>query len=299
MFDQEYQKLNKEQRQAVDHVDGPMLVLAGAGTGKTQIIALRIAKLLQTTQLEPHNILCLTFTETGAAAMRQRLISIIGTSAYYVTIGTFHAFCNEVIQSHPEQFLFTHDLQALIDVEQVRVMHDVLDQLSVDNPLKPFAAPYFYLQPLLRIIQTLKRENITVERYQQIVEQEERFFSEHQSQFEQFLEIPTRSLKLEVCAALQEQLNHSEVTQLYQRYCGGAEPSTTKFKQALKRYLEKIRTQQPKQRAVIEAYRLYQAQLKERGWYDYEDMLLFVVQAFESNPDLLADYQERYQYIHT
>lgn len=297
MFDEQYKKLNPEQRQAVDHVDGPMLVLAGAGTGKTQIIALRIAKLLQTTQLEPHNILCLTFTETGAAAMRQRLVDIIGTAAYYVTIGTFHSFCNEVIQTHPEQFLFTHDLQPLIDIEQVRVMQEVLDKLPVASPLKPFAAPYFYLQPLLRLIQTLKRENITVERYEQIIIQEEQFFNEHQTQLEEFLEIPTRSLKLEVCTALHEQLDHVEVSQLYQRYCTGDEPSSTKFKQALKRYLEKVRMQQPKQRAVIEAYTLYQAQLKQHGWYDYEDMLLFVVKAFETNPDLLADYQERFQYI--
>jgi len=77
-FNSEYQKLNDKQKLAVDTLDGPVMVIAGAGTGKTQTIALRIAKILQKTQTNPSNILCLTFTDTGVTAMRDRLIKIIG-----------------------------------------------------------------------------------------------------------------------------------------------------------------------------------------------------------------------------
>ena len=85
-FDQEYARLNPEQKQAVDTIEGPVMVIAGAGTGKTQTIAIRIANILQQTQTPPGAILCLTFTDTAAANMRERLISIIGPKAYNVRI---------------------------------------------------------------------------------------------------------------------------------------------------------------------------------------------------------------------
>jgi len=103
-FKKEYARLNPEQRQAVNAIEGPVMVIAGAGTGKTQTIALRIANILKTTQTPPQNILCLTFTESAAQNMRQRLLSIISSPAYKVKIHTFHSFSNEVILTHPDQF---------------------------------------------------------------------------------------------------------------------------------------------------------------------------------------------------
>ena len=103
-FNREYQKLNPEQKQAVDTIEGPILVVAGAGTGKTQTIALRIGNILDKTQVNPGNILCLTFTDSAALNMRARLLSLIGPSANSVRISTFHAFCQSVIRSHPEYF---------------------------------------------------------------------------------------------------------------------------------------------------------------------------------------------------
>ena len=95
-----YSKLNNAQKQAVDALDGPVMVLAGPGTGKTQILAMRIARILADPDLQvsPSNILCLTYTESGTVAMRNRLISIIGPIAYQVRIHTFHSFCNEIIK---------------------------------------------------------------------------------------------------------------------------------------------------------------------------------------------------------
>ena len=90
-------KLNKAQQLAVDTIEGPVMVIAGPGTGKTQIIAERIANILQKTDTAPDSILALTFTESGAKAMRERLIAAIGPTAYYVNISTFHAFCSQVI----------------------------------------------------------------------------------------------------------------------------------------------------------------------------------------------------------
>src|SRR5678810_1489376 len=96
-FNQEFEKLNPQQRKAVDTIEGPVMVIAGPGTGKTQILAARIGKILLDTDASPSNILCLTYTDAGAMAMRRRLVGFIGSDAYKVNIYTFHAFCNEAV----------------------------------------------------------------------------------------------------------------------------------------------------------------------------------------------------------
>ncbi|MBT4895021.1 UvrD-helicase domain-containing protein, partial [bacterium] len=84
-----YNKLNTQQKQAVDAIEGPVMVIAGPGTGKTQILTLRIANILQKTDATPDSILALTFTESGVFSMRKRLVEIIGSAGYRVGIFTF------------------------------------------------------------------------------------------------------------------------------------------------------------------------------------------------------------------
>ena len=87
-FNQELENLNTAQREAVETIDGPVLVVAGPGTGKTQIIAARIGYILKQTDTQPQNILCLTYTDPGTIAMRNRLLQFIGPTAYRVQIHT-------------------------------------------------------------------------------------------------------------------------------------------------------------------------------------------------------------------
>src|SRR5215217_5439000 len=99
-FQSAYDRLNELQKKAVDQIEGPVMVIAGPGTGKTQILSARIGKILLDTDTGPENILCLTYTEAGVVAMRKRLLTFIGPDAYRVNIYTFHAFCNDVIQDN-------------------------------------------------------------------------------------------------------------------------------------------------------------------------------------------------------
>ncbi|KKW34651.1 MAG: UvrD/REP helicase, partial [Parcubacteria group bacterium GW2011_GWB1_53_43] len=101
-FETLYRALNPRQREAVDAIEGPVIVIAGPGTGKTQVLTLRIANILKRTDVGPEGILALTFTNSGVAAMRARLAEIIGSAAYRVNIYTFHGFANAVIQRFPE-----------------------------------------------------------------------------------------------------------------------------------------------------------------------------------------------------
>ena len=99
-FDKMMQGLNPAQKRAVDNMEGPVMVIAGPGTGKTQILGARIGKILLESDTRPENILCLTYTDAGVVAMRKRLLDFIGPDAYKVNLYTFHAFCNDIIQEN-------------------------------------------------------------------------------------------------------------------------------------------------------------------------------------------------------
>ena len=121
-FTEEYNRLNEQQRKAVDQVEGPVMVIAGPGTGKTQILSARIGKILLSDALiEPSNILCLTYTDAGVVAMRKRLAQFIGPDAYKVAIYTFHAFCNDVIQDNLSLFEKTA-LDPISDLERIELI---------------------------------------------------------------------------------------------------------------------------------------------------------------------------------
>ena len=164
-------KLNSQQQLAVDTIEGPVMVIAGPGTGKTEIIAQRIANILKTTDTNPDSILALTFTESGAKAMKQRLIATIGETAYYVNILTFHAFCSSVIQEFPDRFAISTTTEALADLERVEIFQQILKNHDF-NYLKPVNQPYFYTGALIRSIQDLKREAVTPEKLKTLIKGE-------------------------------------------------------------------------------------------------------------------------------
>lgn len=159
-FNTYYKKLNPAQKQAVDTIEGPVMVVAGPGTGKTHILTLRIANILTSTDTPPDGILALTFTEAGVDAMKQRLLKLIGPTAYKVAIYTFHGFCNDIIHSHPEYFPRIISSVALTDIESILYIREALTSLPLEK-LKPFGDPYFYVQSVRSAISTLKREHKT------------------------------------------------------------------------------------------------------------------------------------------
>jgi DNA helicase-2/ATP-dependent DNA helicase PcrA len=157
-FQKEYERLNVNQRLAVDTIEGPVMVIAGPGTGKTQILACRIAKILLETDATPGNILCLTFTDAGVVAMRKRLIQFLGSDAYKVNIHTFHSFCNKVIQENSRE-LRKPELEALSDLERVQFMKDLIDGFANDNPLKRMKGEVYYdLGNLTSLFSNMKKE---------------------------------------------------------------------------------------------------------------------------------------------
>lgn len=153
-------KLNLSQREAVDTIEGPVMVIAGPGTGKTQILTLRIANILRLTDTKPEQILALTFTDSGVRAMRTRLSSFIGADAYHVPIHTFHSFAGELIRRYPDSYKYIVGGRPATDIEKISIIEELLEDVVIRR-LRPHGDHGYYVKPILDAIGTLKKENIT------------------------------------------------------------------------------------------------------------------------------------------
>jgi DNA helicase-2/ATP-dependent DNA helicase PcrA len=176
-FETELKRLNKAQREAVDTIEGPVMVVAGPGTGKTQVLTLRIANIIKKTDTPPESVLALTFTESAVAAMRKRLVEIMGAEAYRVSIKTIHGFCNEVIQDYPEEFSAIAGATSITEVQQIDVVRNLLDADTYEL-LRPFNEPYKHVREITDAIRDLKKEGVLPEGFEKIVAEERASFDQ-------------------------------------------------------------------------------------------------------------------------
>lgn len=175
-FNKAYASLNIAQRKAVDTIDGPVMVIAGPGTGKTQVLSLRIAQILLKTDTKPEQILALTFTESGARAMRERLLRLIGQAAYDVAIYTFHGFAEMLIRRYPEAYPRIIGGRPISDIEQIQVLESIIADPQFSS-LRPSGDPMYYIRPIRSAIQTLKQEYISPDVFSEKIATEEESLS--------------------------------------------------------------------------------------------------------------------------
>ena len=248
VFDAAYTQLNPAQKQAVETLEGPVMVVAGPGTGKTQVIAMRTANILRKTQMRPSNILCLTFSVSGATAMRERLRSLIGADAYGITVKNFHGFCNDLISEYPVVFESWSALEQISDVERYRSINKIIDELLPDLKIVNPKNPYRRTREIIGRISQLKREGVV-----------------NPDQLEK------------IAVAYEEEM-------------------ASKSKEGTKAHEKNLLTAR-KFREFLQIFQKYQEMLQETQRYDYEDMILFVLEALKEEEWLLQSLQERYQYI--
>lgn len=161
-YEDAYARLNEEQRKAVDAIEGPVFVIAGPGTGKTQVLTLRIANILKKTDTPPESILALTYTDAAVKNMRERLRAMIGSRAAKVRIHTFHGFAESLINQYPDQFPRIVGAHIATDAERAELLDKALLETPVKH-LRPFGDPLYYHPHAARAISTMKRENVTPE----------------------------------------------------------------------------------------------------------------------------------------
>lgn len=317
-FTKNYARLNPEQRRAVDEIEGPVMVLAGPGTGKTQVLATRIAKILKETQTRPWNILCLTFTESGVAAMRERLAALIGPAAYQIRLNTFHSFANDIIRDHPEIFARAADWQALSEIERLELIRNLIDELPAGSRLKPFGQPYSYALDIIRTVQQLKQEDISPEQFEKVLGSFNEFIRVASGSIDALVQCKpkerTEALIEKVSVAIAQAAQAASLPDSVAKYLrrlkeeydarlGEADGARaqgcvrTAYKNDVAGWFKKLSRDLPKQMELLAIYRRYRVCLIELGRYDYEDMILSVVRELSRSDELLAEYQERWQYI--
>lgn len=321
-FDQAYARLNPEQKQAVDTIDGPVMVIAGPGTGKTQVLSLRVGNILRNTDIAPGNILCLTFTDAAAVNMRERLAALIGPDGYRVAVHTFHSFAREIISSHPEYFYEGADFIAADELAQLEIFEEIFSDLSRGDPLRSsLDGEYTYLSDAKHAIGLLKKAAITPDEFEIQIEKnaadlawinpllarvfDERMRKQSTDKVREFLEKilareneqrNNRRSLLEAIAvslgrALKEAHDTGKTTPLSAwktEWTRVTENGERVHKDTL--YLEKMRS-------LARVYRAYRERMRKERYYDFDDMLLDVVSALREHVSLLSALQERYQYI--
>ncbi|MFI5195533.1 MAG: ATP-dependent helicase [Chitinophagales bacterium] len=262
LFLDRYNKLNDRQKEAVDTIYGAVMVIAGPGTGKTEVLSMRIAALLRSeAQVQPQEILCLTYTDEATNAMRRRLVQIIGPAAHKVNIHTFHAFCNNVIQNNSEYFSL-RTLQPISDLERTELLYKMLEQLPQGHVLRKLSGNiYFDAGKLNRLFDLMKKEHLTPRQVSESID----IYLE---------DLPNREAFI------------------YKVKGKGYKKGDLKQK-----LLDEETRKMEETRAAAMLFDKYEAMMKEAGRYDFNDMIAWVLEAFEHNPALLQSYQERYQFI--
>lgn len=256
-FESFLDNLLPEQREAVDTVYGPVMIIAGPGTGKTRILSLRIGQIRLLTGAEPENILCLTYTEAAAAEMRDRLIQLYGATAYQFHVHTFHGFCNMVIQEHPEYFSQAKELEAISKLDKFKLLKELIDSFPYDHPLKKEKGQkYYYWVKLDALFELMKKENWTPAFMHEKIDQ---YMEDKKSDF---------------------------------LYVKGDKKGELKPD-----YFTKVVDRMELLKHGVDAFIDFNALLQSQGKYTFEDMLQWVIKAFDEQPALLLDYQEKFQYI--
>jgi DNA helicase II / ATP-dependent DNA helicase PcrA len=321
-FEENYRKLNEKQRLAVDTIDGPVLVIAGPGSGKTQLLALRVANILKQTDTDPRSILCLTFTDSAAQNMLERLVSFIGKDAYKVAIHTFHSFATEIINHNPECFFSGATYKPADSLAQFKILNDIFDNLEHDNPFKVWSEDhqYSYLKDAQTSISSVKKEGMIPEGFKKILDENAKFLESVKElvasffiesvktitpeKFEHFIvEFEEKAIKTDLTFYYLNSLKsaYSEVLTLQKR--SQTKPITewkksfTKLNDQTGEIELKDQNQQKKHYALANLYQEYQEKLHEKGLFDFDDMLIEVNRALKSNLSLAYQYQEQFLYV--
>lgn len=321
-----YQSLNPEQKQAVDTILGPVMVVAGPGSGKTQLLSLRVANILNTQDILPENIICLTFTDAAAYNMRQRLSSFIGKNAYKVDIHTFHSFGQALFKDYTE-YTSGIDRIPIDNVYQTEIIAEIVSKLPYNHVLVPKTADRGQLiSNILTNIRHLKQGGLNPSEYLQILDHNKDFFEKSHSFIQDILNIPLsgkkdREEKLEKFYSLAnsipvkkskvgyfdtygESLKKSLIQALDQtsELDSGYAPISAwksrhliKGKNGNKVLLDFERFE--KQKAIAEIYQQYQDYLEEHQLIDFSDMLLDSLNLLKTNESLRYKLQERYKFI--
>ena len=316
--------LNENQRKAVEYLDGPLLVLAGPGTGKTQLLSEKVAYILKHTDTNPENILCLTFTDAGAMNMRERLKTVIGQDALKVNIGTYHAFGSEILAQYKNYADdYNRQLDSPIDdITQFKIIKDIQDNLPGNDILRGDK-----VKDIMGVISEAKKAGLTEEDLARIAKknmEDSEILSNAISplllnivpyKFKESLEGAyqpihellkdysdmkpiTKNIERSI-AAMARELNEAMVTALDKGSVGALSKWKDDYfeKDEKGNYRLKDRIRNKKLLSVANVMKKYQDYLNENGLFDFNDMIEEAVRILNTDTGFKLTLEERYQFI--
>ncbi|HEX5456566.1 MAG TPA: ATP-dependent DNA helicase [Candidatus Saccharimonadales bacterium] len=321
-FEEEYKRLNIRQREAVEAIDGPVLVIAGPGTGKTQLLSMRVANILRKTDVDPGNILCLTFTNKAASNMRDRLYKLAGADSRGVVVRTFHSFAGEIMNTYPDYFWSGARLSVAPDALQLEIIQGILASLPLDNPLaSTFAGAFTQLSAVQEALKLAKEAGLTPGELRRIIKENIRYIDKIEPLLTDILtpslsyknlaglqkdinglpqqELEAGSLLLPLSTAIKESLDFA----VDEDKDSGKTTNTRKWKAGWvqtingKKGMYKERSRNEWWLSLADVYESYREQMHQQNYYDYSDMMIEVITQTEKNPDMRADLQEQFQYV--
>jgi DNA helicase II / ATP-dependent DNA helicase PcrA len=250
---------NKAQQVAIQHENGPQLIVAGAGTGKTRVITARIAYLITEKNLNVDEVLALTFTEKAAEEMEERVDQMLPYGYVDLWISTFHAFCDKVLKQHALDIGLPNNYKLLDQTEAWLLVRKNLDRFSLDY-YKPMGNPSKFIHALLSHFSRCKDEGIEPEDY--LKHAEEVRLNSDSTDFVKTLDLPADFDKLE----------------------------RKKQQEYLSQGIIKIEE-------VANAYHVYQQLLLENEALDFGDLIAYAIKLFKKRPLLLEKYRKQFKYI--
>ena len=316
--------LNERQKQAVEYLSGPLLVLAGPGTGKTQLLSHKVKYILENTDTGPENILCLTFTESGASNMRERLKSLIGKESVKVNVDTYHAFGQNILAQY-KNFSADYTRRLESPVDEV-AQYKIVKSLQADLPATDILAGD-NVKDIISVISEAKSAGLSGEDLEKIAKQNIEDSEVLTSAISPLLlNIVPRAFKesyenayLPIYEILKDYIETAPILKNIERSITGmarelktaiSEAESTKkitplsgWKNA---YFEKDgdgnfrlndRIANKKLKSVAVIMQKYQKYLEENGLFDFDDMIMEALRALKEDKAFLETLQEKYQFI--
>ena len=267
IYQEEYEKLNKRQKQAVDSVEGPVMVIAGPGTGKTQILSRRVANILTNYHTNPEEIVCLTYTEAGASEMLDRLEGLLGEDGRKVRVSTIHAFCSELILANSK--LFGEESKIITTAAKYEILKEIMDEYITENSpfYKNSGNRYSSKDQLLELFTKIKRENIDKDDFKIMIDEYFKMID---------LSVPGEELykKFKYAKKYRE------------KKPGDFKAEYDKEQQRMKKLL-----------AGVEIVDKYKKEIDKHNYFDFDDMILWVIKKLEEDNDFQSSESNSIKYL--
>ena len=269
-YEQEYKKLNERQKKAVDTVEGPVMVIAGPGTGKTQILSRRVANILINYHTSPGEIVCLTYTEAGASEMLDRLEGLIGEEGRKVRVSTIHAFCSELILENSD--LFGEEPKVITTAAKYEILKDIIDEhVTEESPFyKNSGERYSFKEQLLDLFTKMKREKLDKTIFEKEIDEYFKMID---------LSIPGDEL-------------YSKF-----KYAINSKSKDKKVGDYKDKPLKELQENMEKLLAGVDIVEKYSNEISDHNYFDFDDMILWTIEKLEEDEAFQSNVSDGIKYL--